>query len=217
MLNPVIAIDGPAASGKSTVARKLASRLNFVYVDTGAMYRAYAWLALEKKTDPSSREAVRMLLEKNPLTLSVEDGAIHMLLNGVDPVPFIRDERVNGAVSKIASIPELREKLVIAQRILRNQASLVMEGRDIGTVVFTDTPYKFFLDADPVIRAQRRQQQGQSDAVTQRDNLDRNRMVAPLIMAADAERVDATHESADEIVARILESCKIKGLAIAAL
>ena len=214
MMNPVIAIDGPAASGKSTVARKLAALLNFVYVDTGAMYRAYAWLALEKNVDPAQRDAVREMLEKNPLALSILAGSVQMNLNGVDPAPFIRDERVNGAVSKIASIPELREKLVIAQRMLRNEACLVMEGRDIGTVVFTDTPYKFFLDADPEIRAQRRQQQGQTDAVTQRDTLDRNRMVAPLIMAADAERVDATHDTADEIAAKILQSCSQKGLSL---
>ncbi len=212
MMNPVIAIDGPAASGKSTVARKLAGRLNYIYVDTGAMYRAYAWLALEKKVDPGSRPAVCQLIEEHPLKLSLQNGAVLMLLNETDPAPFIRDKRVNAAVSKIASIPELREKLVIAQRILRNQAPLVMEGRDIGTVVFTDTPYKFFLDADPEIRAQRREQQGQSDTVTQRDNLDRNRMVAPLIKAADAEKVDATHDSADQIVEKVLLSCARKGL-----
>jgi cytidylate kinase len=212
MLNPVVAIDGPAASGKSTVARKLAAKLNFVYVDTGAMYRAFAWLALEKTIDPADRAAISGLLESVKFELAISGGAIAMKLDGTDPAPFIREERINAAVSKIAAIPELRERLVIEQRKLRNLSPLVMEGRDIGTVVFTDTIFKFFLDADPVIRAQRRQLQGQADAITKRDQQDSNRAVAPLTKAADATLVDATYDDADAIVGKILQICRDKGL-----
>jgi len=212
MMNPVIAIDGPAASGKSTVARTLAARFNYVYVDTGAMYRAYAWLSLEKKADPSDRASVRTLLDTHPLTLSINRPGVQLSLDGTDPAPFIRDERINAAVSRIASIPELRERLVIEQRKLRNLAPLVMEGRDIGTVVFTDTPYKFFLDADPEVRAQRRQMQGQADVVSKRDDQDRQRSVAPLIRAADSILLNATHDSADEIVEKIITHCAARGL-----
>ncbi|MDR2463214.1 MAG: (d)CMP kinase [Verrucomicrobiales bacterium] len=212
MLNPVVAIDGPAASGKSTVARRLAAKLNFTYVDTGAMYRAFAWLALEKNTDPADRVSVSGLVESAPFELTISGGAVHMKLDGRDPAPFIREERVNTAVSRIAAIPELREKLVIEQRKLRNLSPLVMEGRDIGTVVFTDTVFKFFLDADPLIRAQRRQQQGQADTVANRDKVDSSRAVAPLTKAADAILVDATYDDADMIVEKILRLCRERGL-----
>ena len=215
MLNPVVAIDGPAASGKSTVARKLAAKLNFTYVDTGAMYRAFAWLALEKNIDLTDRAAVSALVENTPFELTIGDGVIHMKLDGRDPAPFIREERINAAVSKIAAIPELREKLVIEQRKLRVLAPLVMEGRDIGTVVFTDTVFKFFLDADPVIRAQRRQQQGQTDAVANRDQADTARAVAPLTKAADAILVDATYDDAETIVGKVLNLCRERGLSAA--
>jgi cytidylate kinase len=212
MLNPVIAIDGPAASGKSTVARKLAAKLNFTYVDTGAMYRAFAWLALEKNADPADRPAISALLESTKLELAIRNGAITMRLDGQDPAPFIREERINTAVSKIAAIPELRERLVIEQRKLRNLSPLVMEGRDIGTVVFTDTAFKFFLDADPATRARRRQQQGQADTIANRDKIDTSRAVAPLTKAADATPIDATYDNADTIVEKILRHCRQKGL-----
>ncbi|MDR1146128.1 MAG: (d)CMP kinase [Verrucomicrobiales bacterium] len=215
MLNPVVAIDGPAASGKSTVARKLAALLNFTYVDTGAMYRAFAWLALEQNLDPADRVSVSGLVECVKFDLTVSGGAVRMALDGTDPAPFIRSERINAAVSKIAAIPELRERLVIEQRKLRNLAPLVMEGRDIGTVVFTDTAFKFFLDADPAIRASRRRQQGQTDAVAARDQADAARAAAPLTMAADAIPVDATYNDADQIAAKILQICRDRGLSAA--
>ncbi|MDR1192331.1 MAG: (d)CMP kinase [Verrucomicrobiales bacterium] len=215
MLNPVVAIDGPAASGKSTVARGLAARLNFTYVDTGAMYRAFAWLALERGVDPADRVAVSGLVERVPLALTISGGSVQTRLDGRDPAPFIREERVNAAVSKIAAVPELRERLVIEQRKLRNLAPLVMEGRDIGTVVFTDTVFKFFLDADPVIRARRRQRQGQSDVVAARDQADAARAVAPLTKAADAVLVDATDDDADTIIGKILQICRARGLSAA--
>ncbi|MDX6767175.1 MAG: (d)CMP kinase [Candidatus Methylacidiphilales bacterium] len=212
ILNPVIAIDGPAASGKSTVARLVARHLNFVYVDTGAMYRSYAWLALEKTCDPTDRAAVKALIAASRLETLLENGSLELRLDGTDPTPHIRAERINAVVSQIASIPELREFLVIRQRELRNRKPLVMEGRDIGTVVFTDTPHKYYIDADPAVRDARRRNQGQTDALAQRDAIDRGRRVAPLTMAADARLIDSTHLSAESIAREIVEELKVRGI-----
>lgn len=212
ILNPVIAIDGPAASGKSTVARLVAQSLQFVYVDTGAMYRSYAWLALEEKCDPSDREAVKALIARSKFETLFTDGVLELRLNGIDPTTHIRADRINAVVSQIASVPELREFLVIRQRELRNRKPLVMEGRDIGTVVFTDTPHKYFIDADPAVRDARRKNQGQNDALAQRDAQDRGRRVAPLTMAADAKLIDSTHVPADEIARTIVEELKVRGI-----
>jgi cytidylate kinase len=217
MLHPVIAIDGPAASGKSTVARLIAKKLNFVYVDTGAMYRTYAWLALDKKIDPTSREAVKALIKDVKFECLVSWKQLSLRVDGVDPTPHIRSEEINQTVSKIASVPELREFLVIEQRKLRNDHPLVMEGRDIGTVVFTDTPHKFFLDADPEVRNQRRQLQGQADTVSNRDQADRSRTVAPLIKAADALPVDATYDDAETIANRLHTLLQERGIHPASL
>jgi cytidylate kinase len=212
ILNPVIAIDGPAASGKSTVARLVADALGFVYVDTGAMYRAFAWAAMERGIDPADRAAVKTFIPQAAFLTHFDGPALRLEILGTDPAPHIRAERINATVSHIASIPELREFLVIRQRELRNHKPLVMEGRDIGTVVFTDTPNKFFIDADPEVRAARRQDQGQGDATARRDALDRARAVAPLTCAADAHKLDSTHLSAREIADRILAFLQERGI-----
>jgi len=212
ILNPVIAIDGPAASGKSTVARLLARDLGFVYVDTGAMYRSYAWLALEAACDPSDRVAVKALIAGSRFETLFEEGSLELRLNGTDPTTHIRADRINAVVSQIASVPELREFLVIRQRELRNRKPLVMEGRDIGTVVFTDTPHKYFIDADLSVRDARRKSQGQNDALAQRDALDRGRRVAPLTMAADAKLIDSTNLPAEEIARMIAGELKVRGI-----
>lgn len=213
MLHPVIAIDGPAASGKSTVARLVAQRLHFIYMDTGAMYRAFAWLALQHQIEPTSRPAVRQLIASIRSETRVADGQVTLLLNGTDPTPHLRSAEVNQTVSPIAAIPELREHLVIRQRMVRTEYPLVVEGRDIGTVVFPDTPYKFFLDADPAVRQQRRAIQGQIDALSDRDQRDQARSVAPLIRAADAVLLDSGIEDAEAIASRILEISRARGLA----
>lgn len=212
MLHPVIAIDGPAASGKSTVARLVADQLGFIYMDTGAMYRAFAWLASQQGVDPSSRPAVRRLVQTVRSETCVAEGQVLLLLNGDDPTSFIRSPEVNRTVSAIAAIPELREHLVIRQRMVRTQYPLVVEGRDIGTVVFPDTPYKFFLDADPALRQQRREDQGQVDSLTDRDQLDQSRAVAPLIRAADALLLDSGLADAETIAARIIAFSRQRGL-----
>lgn len=216
-MNTVIAIDGPAASGKSTVAKLLAKRLDFLYVDTGAMYRTFAWFANEEGIDPSSRPEVKALIEKAQFQTLPINGKVELRLNGKDPGELIRTEKVNSTVSKVASVPELREFLVNEQRKLRNDYKLVMEGRDIGTVVFTDTPHKYFIDADPEVRALRRQAEGQTDETAQRDQMDRNRASAPLTKAADARLIDSTHLTPDEIVEIIAKDIDAIGMSTTSL
>jgi len=216
-MNTAIAIDGPAASGKSTVAKALARKLNFTYVDTGAMYRTFAWLAINEQIDPADRPAVAALIAKTQLETRVKNGHLLMTVNGTDPTDHIRSEAVNQSVSKIASVPELREHLVNVQRALRLDYPVVMEGRDIGTVVFTDTPHKYFITADEDVRAQRRQAQGQIDFLSQRDEQDKKRASAPLTRAADARVIDSTSLSADEIVNDILEELDAVGLSTTSL
>jgi cytidylate kinase len=207
MLHPVICIDGPAASGKSTVARLVAQDLGFVYVDTGAMYRAFTFLTLEAGHDPTSRERIRQLLAKVDFHAEIRNGEITLREGKRDLTPFTRLPEVNAAVSPVSALPELREYLVNVQRKLRLSAPLVMEGRDIGTVVCSDSPHKFFIDACPKVRAERRQKQGENDNLAARDKLDSSRAAAPLIRAADAVPLDSgaadARSLADLIVSRV--------------
>ncbi|MEO0453835.1 MAG: 3-phosphoshikimate 1-carboxyvinyltransferase [Verrucomicrobiota bacterium] len=216
-MNTAIAIDGPAASGKSTVARLLAKKLNFIYVDTGAMYRTFAWLAQEKGIDASDRGAIKELIDETECEATIEDGTIRLLVNGVSPGEEIRGDAVNQIVSKVAAVPELREYLVNIQRSIRLDHPVVMEGRDIGTVVFTDTKHKYFIDADEKVRQARREAQGQLDLLSQRDKEDRTRAAAPLTKAADAQTIDSTDLSPEEIVDQILEEIKEHGLSTTSL
>lgn len=211
-MNTVIAIDGPSASGKSTLARNLAAKIGFVYVDTGAMYRGYTWKTLQSGIDPYSREDVASLIDKVEFKTSVVDGKIVLSLDGEDPEPHIRNGEINHAVSKVASVPELREFLVNQQRELRGDNLIVMEGRDIGTVVCTDTRFKFYVDANEEVRAARRSAQGQADNTAARDAQDRNRKVAPLTMAADAVYIDNSVGSIEENVGQMIDACRERGL-----
>lgn len=213
-MNYLIAIDGPAASGKSTVARILATKLGFIYVNTGAMYRAFSWAALQAGIDPQSRSAVKTLIEKINFEIIHDTLEAHFRLDGIDPTPHIRDKQVNDTVSIISGIPELREFLVNRQRQLRLDNSLVMEGRDIGTVVASDTPYKFYLDAREDVRSARRQEQGEADSPAKRDAHDRQRASSPMIRAADAEIVDSSGMTVDQVIEHILSRLKAKGLNI---
>lgn len=212
MLHPVICIDGPAASGKSTVARLVAKDLGFVYVDTGAMYRAFTFLTLEAGNDPSSRDCIRQLLAKVDFHAEIHNGEIALREGKRDLAEFTRRPEVNAAVSVVSALPELREYLVNVQRRLRLLAPLVMEGRDIGTVVCSDSPHKFFIDACPKVRAERRQKQGQEDNLAARDKLDSSRAAAPLIRAADATLLDSgspdARSLADLIVIRVKATLK---------
>jgi len=170
--HPVIAIDGTAASGKSTFARALARRLNYVYVNTGAMYRGVTWALQTKQVPLAEAEAVTGALSTLAVETFLREGRCWFLIDGIDPESHAREGQVNEGVSLVAQVPAVRRLLVAQQQSLAVAAPLVMEGRDIGTVVFPQTAYKFFIDADARVRAERRSRQGESDVVLARDALD---------------------------------------------
>ena len=201
----MVAIDGPAGSGKSTVARRLAERLGVPYLDTGAMYRAVAFAALRRGVDPEEAETVARIAEH--LELMVEDGAV--TVDGVDASIEIRNPEVTRAVSAVAANPAVRRELVRRQRewVAERGGSAVVEGRDIGTVVFPDAPLKAYLTAHLEVRAGRRHKEVADldyEAVVadmaRRDTLDEGREADPLACAADALRIDTTDRSIEEIV-----------------
>jgi len=212
--HPVIAIDGTAASGKSTFSRELARRLGFTYVNTGAMYRGVTWYLQQKTIPLRDAEAVARAVAAAGVETRLRDGELSFRIAGLDPLPHVREARVNAEVSLIAQVTAVRKLLVAEQQGLAAQAPLVMEGRDIGTVVFPQTPYKFFLDADAEVRAQRRSQQGENDVVQQRDNLDQQRQNSPLTCAPDALRLDSGRDSVEELVATALAHLAKCGLKI---
>lgn len=208
----VIAIDGPAASGKSSVARALARKLRFVYVNTGAMYRAVTWLAIDKGVPIVDAGRVQQLLHFTDVACGVQDNESTILLDGVDPTPHLVSEQVNAGVSAIASIPEVRRLLVAKQRAYAFDNDVVMEGRDIGSAVFPETPYKFYIDASPEVRAQRRARQGLQDSISARDKVDSSRRTSPLIIAEDAHVIDSSNLTVEGVVGEIFGRLKQKGL-----
>ncbi len=214
-LHPVIAIDGTAASGKSTFSRQLARRLGYVYVNTGAMYRGVTWYLQQKNVPLEDPEAVARAVGTAGVETRLEGGELSFLIAGTDPLPHVREGRVNEAVSLVAQVGAVRKLLVSEQQRLAEQAPLVMEGRDIGTVVFPQTPYKFFLDADAAVRAQRRSRQGEDDVIEQRDVLDQQRQNSPLTRAPDALFLDSGSASVEELVAVALRHLAGRGLKIA--
>ncbi len=210
----VIAIDGPAASGKSSVARVLARKLRYVYVNTGAMYRAVTWLALEKGVPTVDAGRVQQLLHFTDINCGVANGESNILLDGVDPTPHLVSEGVNANVSVIASIAEVRRVLVAKQRAYARDHDVVMEGRDIGSAVFPETPYKFYVDASPEVRAQRRAKQGLQDSIAARDKVDSSRRTSPLVIAEDAHVIDSSNLTVEGVVGEIFGRLKQKGLAL---
>ena len=208
----VVAIDGPAASGKSSVAREIALRLGFAYVNSGAMYRALTWHILEHGIDPSETECVIGSIESAEITCDLQNNESRLLINGIDPVDHLRDDRVNNGVPLVSRIPRVRQILVEKMREYARACDLVMEGRDIGSVVFPDTPYKFYLDASPEVRAQRRAAQGEQDAVAARDYADSSRSTSPLVMAEDAYFIDTSNLAIAQVADEILRELKLKKL-----
>jgi len=208
----VIAIDGPAASGKSSVARALARRLGFVYVNTGAMYRAVTWLAVSKGVPTADATRVHQLLHFTEIDCGVADGESTILLDGIDPTPHLVSEDVNANVSAIATVAEVRRVLVAKQRAFARDHDVVMEGRDIGSAVFPETPYKFYIDASPEVRARRRAAQGLQDSVATRDKVDSTRRTSPLIIAEDAHVIDSSNLTIDGVAGEIVGRLKMKGL-----
>jgi cytidylate kinase len=208
----VIAVDGPAASGKSSVSRALAGRLGYAYVNTGAMYRAVTWLVLDKTVDLSDSKAVESLLEASRLDAGIKDGQSCFLVDGVDPGDALVGPEVNVAVSKIASLACVRERLVDIQRQYASRCHSVMEGRDIGSVVFPDTPAKFYIDASAEVRAARRLGQGLHDPVALRDAMDSSRKSSPLTIPDGAWVIDSSEMSVVEVVSEMLRLLQPLGI-----
>ena len=208
--NFIIAIDGPVGSGKSTLARRVAALLGYIYIDTGAMYRSVALKALRRHISLDSTDELTSLARETRIDLRPQNGAQQVFLDGEDVTAAIRAPEVALAASKVAVVPELRKVLVVEQRRAGARGGVVMEGRDIGSVVFPDAQLKIFLTASPEIRAERRwrehQQKGDSIDITrtleevhERDRRDCGRSVSPLIRAKDALLVDSTAMDPDEV------------------
>lgn len=210
----VVAIDGPAASGKSSVARELARQIGFDYVNSGAMYRAVTWHVLQQGISPANAGAIARLLENTQVDCALDRDGSRILINGVDPAEHLRDDRVNEEVSLVSSVPRVREILVEKMRGYARDHNVVMEGRDIGSVVFPDTPYKFYIDASPEVRLRRRQAQGQRDQIAARDRADSSRRASPLIIAEDAHVIDSSNLTIEGVVGEIIGRLKMKGMEI---
>ncbi len=205
----VIAIDGPAGSGKSTVARLLAERLDLEYLDTGAMYRAVTFAALRRNIDPADVEPMASLAERVDLTVTADA----VVVDGVDATIEIRGPEVTRAVSTVAANPSVRSEMVSRQREwARRRGGGVLEGRDIGSVVFPDAQLKVYLDARPEVRAARRSKEVSDLSyetvaadIARRDALDQGRDASPLTRAGDAVEVDTSDLSIDEIVELLVD------------
>jgi len=206
----VIAVDGGAASGKSSTARQLANLLNLLYVDTGRHYRALTYACLSHKIKPSDLKSIQNLLENLDLETKIDGGAAVLKVSGkVYSDDVLRSSEVNHNVSKFAAIEKVREALLDYQRSLvdlaknNNFNGIIMEGRDVGSVILPNADYKFFLEADQTTRAERRALQGEEDLIRERDQLDKARKSAPLKCAKDAVKIDTSQLSLIEVVEKI--------------
>jgi cytidylate kinase len=215
----IVAIDGPAGAGKSTLAKRVAGKLGYIYINSGAMYRAVALWALRLGVSLSDMHRLEQLAKEAKIRISIADG--HVLLNDEDVTEAIRAAAVSDAASKVSAVPGVRRALLNLQREIAEQHSIVMDGRDIGSVVFPGAQVKIFLDADPKERARRRtlemRHQGEEADVhvvagelEKRDERDRRRSEAPLVQAPDAELVDTTGLTLDEVEATVLRIIRAK-------
>ncbi len=213
----VIAIDGPAGSGKSTVAKQVARNINWDYIDTGAMYRCLCLKALRRGVDIDSPDELVKILENTEMRMTFEDGQLRVYMDGEDVSEDIRDNRVSKKVSRVAALGPVRRHLVKKQREMGEKGKVVMDGRDIGTVVFPDARYKFYLDASLDIRAKRRYNElierknkkidlkSVVKEIRKRDETDRGRADGPLKAAADAIYIDTSEYNVGEVVELLLE------------
>ncbi|MGP0565618.1 MULTISPECIES: (d)CMP kinase [unclassified Nitrospina] len=218
----IVAIDGPAGSGKSTVARMVARRLKFRYIETGSMYRAVAWKADQVGIDPTDGEEGADEVAEVARNLNIEfkpadDGSQRVFVEGRELTRELKNETVGRMAAVVAANPEVREILVSKQREMGRNHDVVMDGRDIGTVVFPDAQKKFYLDADPVERARRRYEEMKGtdpdldfdqivEQVRQRDHEDKTRAASPLRRAEDAMLIDTTSRSIDEVVEQMVRA-----------
>ncbi|WP_093044786.1 (d)CMP kinase [Thalassobacillus cyri] len=217
-----IAIDGPAAAGKSTVAKKVAHQLGYVYIDTGAMYRALTWCALQKELDLEDEAGVHHLLMECDILLKMEQDGQRVYVNEEDVTQAIRTQEVTNQVSLVAKHRKVREEMVQRQQKLAKKRGVVMDGRDIGTHVIPDAEVKIFMSASVEERAERRHKENLKkgfpsnleelmDEIRRRDEIDSKREVAPLLKADDAVEIDTTSLSIDEVVERIIAVVKKNG------
>ena len=209
----IIAIDGPAASGKSSVSKRLARRLGFSYVNSGSMYRAVTWELLRQGVDPSNPDSVKISLDSMELGCGfTPEGESFIRINAQTPDAELTQSVVNNNVSTVSAIPAVRQLIVARLRALVNERDVVMEGRDIGSAVFPDAPHKFYLDASPEIRRLRRAAEGQTDSIDLRDKQDSSRADAPLQVAKGACVVDTSHLTLDDVVEKIAQLLAAAGL-----
>ena len=214
-----VAIDGPAGAGKSTIAKRIARRLGYIYVDTGAMYRAMAYYLIQNQVDAADQEAIAAACQHADISICYQDGEQVVLLNGENVNAYLRTEAVGNMASVSSAVPEVRKKLVELQQKLARETNVVMDGRDIGTVVLPDADVKVYLTASVETRAKRRflelQEKGESADLAKiaadiedRDYRDMHRDISPLRQAEDATLVDSSDMTIDQVVERILELCR---------
>ncbi len=204
----VIAIDGTSASGKSTNAKLVAKALNFVHVDTGAMYRALAWYCLQHKVDVHDAKAVAAACRRWKTSLKCVDQHVQLWVDGYYPEKEIRTSEVSAAVTHIAAIPKVREWMKQTQRACIQFGNLVMEGRDIGTNIFPETDFKFYLDAHPEERSRRRAAEGVHETLAVRDQRDSQRAAAPLMIALGAKVINNSQMTSEQTSGLILAEIK---------
>lgn len=205
-MNRAVAIDGPAASGKSTVAKRLADSLGMIMVNSGEMYRAVTWQLLQSEYDARKPEDVIAALADMEIACGEENSRSTITINNRLLEEELRCEDVNNNVSYVAAVPEVRKRLVQLQRDYLAKSDVVMEGRDIGSVVFPETPYKIYIDASEEVRRARRAADGEADAVAARDKQDSQRKTAPLKISEGAIIIDSSHIGIDEVVEQAKES-----------
>jgi CMP/dCMP kinase len=209
----IVAIDGPAGAGKSTVAGRLAARFGLLNLETGAMYRAFALKAIENGIAPDDDAALERLAARTSIALEPTPSGNRVLLDGNDVTAHVRDAAITQAASVVSVHPAIRSWMVDLQRKLGEKGGIVMEGRDIGTVVFPDADIKIFLDASPEARGERRYEQSGKAApqhaileeIRERDQRDRNRAQSPLKPAPDSVVIDSTHLTLEEVVDKVQE------------
>ncbi len=211
-----IAIDGPAGAGKSTIAKQVARRENLIYIDTGAMYRAMSLLMLQNGIPLNDAEKIGQECSRAQIDISYENGEQAVFLNGENVDAFLREEIVGNAASAVSAVPRVRERLVQLQRELAESADVVMDGRDIGTVVLPDADLKIFLTASSRVRAERRYRELQEKGIEadlktiqrdieERDHRDMTRETSPLRQAEDAVVIDSSMMTVDEVIQNILD------------